>query len=318
MAQDEFSIIERYFTGVGCGDGNTRLGIGDDAAVVQLAGDRQLVVCMDTLVSGVHFRADSDPADIARKALAVNLSDLAAMAAEPVWFLLSLTTPDPNPDWLSQFANGLRQTADACRLELIGGDTCRGPLSITIQIAGTVPLQQYIRRDGAEPGDLILVSGELGNAALGLASLQGRIDLPEKLRDRCESAHRCPHPRLELTPFLREYASAAIDISDGLAADLGHIVTASGCGASVRRELLPVNEWIASHGAYEYALGGGDDYEICCTLSVCHQAAIQDWNRAQPECRFSVIGEITESGFYLESDEGRNDLAEMTGYRHFG
>ncbi len=318
MAQDEFSIIEQYFTHLGSSDGNTLLGIGDDAAVVQVADDRQLVVSMDTLISGVHFDVDTGPADIAYKALAVNLSDLAAMAAEPAWFLLSLTLPEPDAEWLTDFAERLRQTADTFGLQLIGGDTCRGPLSITIQIGGTVPRDRYVRRSGAEPGDLVLVSGEIGNAALGLANLQGRVDLPPDLRDRCERALKLPRPRLELAPFLRQFAGAAVDVSDGLVADLGHILKASGCGASIWRERLPVNDWIVDQQAYDYALGGGDDYEICCSVPVRFESEIRDWNQAHPDCRLTVIGNITDSGYCLHQDGGVTELGDSAGYRHFG
>lgn len=317
MAQDEFSIIDRYFARVGKTGANSLLGIGDDAAVVSVPSGYQLVVSMDTLVSGVHFAADTSAADIAYKSLAVNLSDLAAMAATPSWFLLSLTLPQIDQDWLSQFSNELKQTADGFNLQLIGGDTCRGPLAISIQIAGLVPDDSYVSRAGARVGDLVLVSGELGNAALGLAYRQAVLDLPRSLRAKCELALNRPRPRLELTAFLREFASAAIDISDGLQADLGHLLDASHCGASILRQRLPVDDWIRRNDAWHYALGAGDDYEICCCIAAADKNEIEDWNQAHPDCRLSLIGEITEAGYSLHDGQDLIDLANSPGYRHF-
>jgi thiamine-monophosphate kinase len=295
----------------------TVIGVGDDAAVVEMPAGEQLVVSMDTLIAGVHFPVDTSPVDIAYKALVVNLSDLAAMAASPAWFLLSLTLPKNDPEWLNQFAEGLHQTAERFNLQLLGGDTCQGELSITIQIAGLVPSDQYVTRNHARRGDLILVSGELGNAALGLAHKLGRIDLPADLQAQCLSALNRPQPRLELTPFLREFASAAIDISDGLQGDLAHVLQASNCGARIVRSSIPVNSWIEQQAAYQYALGAGDDYEICCCVPARHRAEIETWNREHPACRLTAIGEITESGYFLQDGEKLVDLDSAQGYRHF-
>ncbi|MDH3636278.1 MAG: thiamine-phosphate kinase [Gammaproteobacteria bacterium] len=318
MAHDEFAIIEEYFTGIGDSADDVLLAVGDDAAVVEVAPEHQLVVSMDTLVGGVHFPIDTNPADIAYKSLAVNLSDLAAMAASPAWFLLSLTLPRNDPQWLREFAGGLRQTADDFKLPLIGGDTCRGELSITVQIAGVVPTGQYVTRQHAKPGDLILVSGELGNAGLGLAFKQGLVDLPQDLQTRCLKALDRPQPRLELIPFLREFASAAIDISDGLQGDLAHVLKASQCGARISRDSIPVNPWIAQQQAYQYALGAGDDYEICCCLPARYQREIENWNLEHPACRLTVIGEIIESGIFLREGESLIELGDAQGYQHFG
>lgn len=314
---NEFAIIDQYFSNIGKPSDTTLLGIGDDAAVVDLPPGHQLVVAMDTLVGGIHFPMDTSPADIAYKALAVNLSDLAAMAAKPAWFLMSLTLAETDSRWLSQFANGLKQAADTFRLQLIGGDTCRGELSISIQIAGLVPTGRYVTRRCAAPGDIILVSGELGNAALGLAHKKGEIELPQSLQAKCSLALNRPHPRLELVSFLREFASSAIDISDGLVGDLRHILEASDCGAKIAQIALPVNPWIEQHDAYHYALDAGDDYEICCTIPPRHRVEIEAWNHAHPECRLVPIGEITESGFYLRAGEHQFDLSNRQGYRHF-
>jgi len=164
---------------------------------------------------------------------------------------------------------------------------------------------------------LILVTGELGNAALGLAYKQGKIDLPQNLQAKCLLALNRPHPRLELVPFLREYASAAIDISDGLQGDLAHLLKASGCGAKIEQLALPVNDWIEQMNCYDYALAAGDDYEICCSVPLRHRAEIDRWNRGHPDCRLSIIGEITESGYILRDGERLTNLDNAQGYQHF-
>ncbi len=314
---DEFAIIERYFGNIGKPADSIALDIGDDAAVVDLPAGHQLAVAMDTLVAGVHFPINTDPADIAYKALAVNLSDLAAMAAKPAWFLLSLTLADSDEAWLSGFADGLKQAADCYGLRLVGGDTCRGQLSISIQIAGLVPNGRFVTRGGALPGDIILVSGELGNAALGLAHKKGQVELPDVLAHKCEAALNRPQPRLELSGFLREFADAAIDISDGLVGDLKHILDASGCGAELKQDAIPVDRWIRRQNAWGYALDAGDDYEICCCVPACYDVQIESWNRENPECRLMPIGRITESGYYLRTGGQRLDLTRRQGYRHF-
>jgi thiamine-monophosphate kinase len=318
MAQNEFAIIQQYFSAIGAPSASTVLGIGDDAAVVEVPAGFQQVVSMDTLIAGVHFPLDTSPADIAYKALAVNLSDLAAMAATPSWFLLSLSLPHTDLSWLEAFADGLRKIAAEFGLQLIGGDTCHGALSISIQVAGLVPAGEFVRRAGASPGDLILVSGELGGAGLGLAHLQGRIDLPETLRVDCLRALNRPRPRLELSDFLRRFASAAIDISDGLQGDLAHILKASHCGARIDQAAIPVMPWIEHQDLYPFALGAGDDYEICCTVPPEYRAEIENWNHLHAHCRLSAIGEITNSGFDLHVGDQINDLSKAQGYRHFG
>lgn len=317
MAQDEFAIIQQYFSAIGEAAPGILLGIGDDAAVVELPEGYQLVVSLDTLIGGVHFPRDTSPADIAYKALAVNLSDLAAMAATPSWFLLSLTLPQFDADWLREFAGGLRQTAERFKLQLIGGDTCRGALSISIQIAGLVPSGEFVTRAGARAGDLVVVSGTLANAGLGLAFKQGRIDLPKALQARCQAALNRPQPRLELSGFLRNHASAAIDISDGLQGDLAHILTASHCGARIDQATLPVDPWVRQQGLHQYALAAGDDYEICCTVPAQQAEQIEAWNRQHDDCQLTVIGEITTAGFTLQVGDDLIDLSTSGGFRHF-
>lgn len=318
MPQAEFSIIENYFANLGSSEQGTILSQGDDAAVLEVPQGKQAVMSVDTLIAGVHFPLETNSSDIAHKALAVNLSDLAAMGATPAWFLLSLTIPNTDQNWLESFSRSLGEIAEQYRIELVGGDTCHGPLSITIQVTGLVDKDNYITRSGAKVGDLILVSGQLGNAALGLAHLQNRIKLDESLILPCIQAINRPVPRLCLTEFLRDYASAAIDISDGLVGDLKHILDKSKVGATIRKNDLPVSEWIKNSNAYEYALTGGDDYELCITMPPKYRDQVVLWNRDNPDCQLQEIGAITETGYLLDAETESIDLSHSTGYQHFG
>ena len=234
MALSEFDIIRYFFDRPQAADGRSDvlLGIGDDAAVVTVPDDHDLVLCMDTLVAGVHFPEDTSPGAIGHKALAVNLSDLAAMGAEPAWFTLSVTLPHADADWLAAFAQGMFRLADHYRVQLVGGDVTRGPLSVTVQAHGLVPRGRALRRSGAAVGDRIYVTGTLGDA--GLALHQGAEQAPA-LRQRLDY----PSPRVEAGLALRGLASAAIDISDGLLADLGHLLEDGRQGAMLEVDDLP-------------------------------------------------------------------------------
>jgi thiamine-monophosphate kinase len=314
---NEFSLIERYFTDIGSSKYSAILSLGDDAAVVEVPAGMHAVMSMDTLISGVHFPAQTSAEDIASKALAVNLSDLAAMAATPAWFLLSLSMPEFDENWLRAFSDSLKKSAERYQVELIGGDTCRGPLSVTVQVTGLVEIGRQITRDGARPGDRIMVSGTLGNASLGLAHLQQQIQLPESIRGDCESTLNQPIPRLELVDFLSWHASAAIDLSDGLVGDLGHILRSSRVGARIRQAQLPVCDWIVENQSYRHALSGGDDYELCFTLPPKNRPAVAQWNADNPDCPLTEIGEITDSGYTLIDGSKAIDLNDWHGYRHF-
>lgn len=316
-SKNEFSLIEQFFSDTGKSRYPVALSQGDDAAIVDVPAGKQLVMSVDTLISGVHFPEQTSAADIAHKALAVNLSDLAAMGATPAWFLLSITLPKFDEAWLSDFSTSLKLIAQHYQIELIGGDTCRGTLSITIQATGLVDKNRYVARNGAQVGDLILVTGKLGDAALGLAHLQQRIRLPNDLIQTCVEALNRPTPRLELTDFLKNYASAAIDISDGLVGDLRHILDQSQKGAVIRCDALPTNDWIRSTQAYDFALTGGDDFELCLTVPFKHGNAIDNWNYQNPQCKLTNIGEITDSGYQLINNLQTEDLNNWQGYQHF-
>lgn len=322
MALSEFELIERYFTGVGGTgrDGAVALGVGDDCALLEPPPGQQLALSVDTLVADVHFPATADPADIAQRALRVNLSDLAAMGAAPLAFTLALTLPAAQPAWLEAFSRGLREAADEFGIALVGGDTTRGPVAvITLQVMGLVPHGAALTRAGARPGDAVLVSGTLGDARAALEVLERS---PERLsldqRHWLQRYHR-PAPRLALGMALRGLASAAIDISDGLAADLGHILARSGVGGRIDTTRLPLSTALQAHSrAREFALQGGDDYELCFTapttaLPAIHEAA------AAAGVIVTEIGTITtETGLLARGDGGDYlPIAGDGGYRHF-
>lgn len=317
MSLNEFSLIKRYFADTGSTRLAPILSQGDDAAVIEVPAGMQAVMSMDTLINGVHFPKGTSAADIAYKSLAVNLSDLAAMGATPAWFLLSLSLPDTNESWLHEFSSSLKEVAEIFQLELVGGDTCRGPLSITIQITGLVQKNRYVTRRGAKPGDKILVSGSLGSAALGLAHAQKRLKLPKSIAGICLRALNRPCPRIELVEFLSRYATAAIDLSDGLIGDLAHILKLSDVGAKINQASLPVPAWIIENNAYQYALSGGDDYEICLTLPRHQWPRVVQWNQQHPDCQLSEIGEISDSGYNLIQAKQTTDLYDWKGYQHF-
>ena len=320
MSETEFDIIRRYFTRQPVSREEVLVGIGDDAAVLQPPSDRELLMCIDTLVAGVHFPPATPAAAIGHKALAVNLSDLAAMGAEPVWATLALTLPDPDPDWLEAFAGGFFALAGRHGVQLIGGDTTRGPLSVTVQAHGVSPPGQALRRTGAMPGDRIYVTGTLGDAALALHR-QGAIS--EDLRRRLDY----PEPRIEAGQRLRGLASAAIDISDGLLADLGHLLEPAGLGATLRLDELPRSAGFTSAlqdpdaaGAalyYELPLTGGDDYELCFTVPECNCAAVE-WCLGELSCGCTAIGRIeARPGIRCMLRDGGSYRPEGAGFVHF-
>ena len=274
---NEFNLIKQYFTRK---THHTDLSVGDDAALISVSAGMQLVISSDMLVAGTHFFHDAAPHDIGWKALAVNVSDMAAMGANPKWATLAIALPSITPSplmgegiitayWLAEFSRGFFACADAFNIDLIGGDTTRGLLNISVTIMGEVPTGEALRRDGAKIDDDIWVSGQLGSAALGLANMQGKTHVPEVALLACLNALHTPTPRAALGLALRGIATSCIDISDGLLADLGHILTASNCGAMIDLEKIPCIEWIKSDlGNPQFQatiLAGGDDYELCFT-----------------------------------------------------
>ena len=272
---NEFKIIENYFQKREGSQPQVDLGIGDDAALVHLPETHHLVVTTDILIPGTHFPIDSTPQDIAIKSLAVNLSDLAAMGANPKWFTLALSLPEVDHSWLKSFSTTLLEQAEFYNIALIGGDTVKGPLSITIQAMGQIPKNQALTRSNAQKGDLIYVTGTLGDAAFGLSLIKGQHQIKnEKDYQYFVNKLNRPIPRLGTGLSLRQTATSAIDISDGLIGDLSHVLDASkkdsDLGAVIHLEKLPLSNQLKKHlgeiEAWEMALSGGDDYELCFTI----------------------------------------------------
>lgn len=312
----EFALIDRYFTRASR-RADTVLGIGDDAALLAVPPGHWLVATTDTMVCGAHFLPGDDPAALGHKLLAVNLSDLAAMGADPAWFTLTLTLPTVEPDWLGAFAGGLFALADATGIELIGGDTTQGPLSLTVQALGTVPTGLALRRDGAQAGDGVYVSGTLGGAALALALRLEGAPVPAELAARLDR----PTARLALGRALRGRASAAIDVSDGLLADLGHVCARSGVGAQIHLAALPRSAAFdaAARGEQDAhkPLCGGDDYELCFTLPAAQAAGIAALGAAAG-CAITRIGQITAGrGVRCLDAAGRPVTPARPGFDHF-
>ncbi len=321
MPSSEFDIIQRYFTSAVSERDDVVHGIGDDGAVLHVPIGMDLVVSIDTLVSGVHFFADVDPAALGYKALAVNLSDMAAMGAEPAWATLALTLPTVDASWLEAFSRGFFELAERYGVQLVGGDTCRGPLAVSVQMHGFVPQHAALRRTGAMPGDLIYVTGTLGDAGLALHAVQNHRRLPEAHAHYLTGRLERPSPRVFEGLALHGIASAAIDISDGLAADLGHILTASGVGATLNVERLPVSRaFIATaqgDDCWQLPLSAGDDYELCFTVPEEKQAKAEQVF-ARFGCGAMCIGIIEpQPGLRCKRASGELLVPSTSGYQHF-
>lgn len=311
MTLHEFDIIAKYFSTQEMRRDDVVLGIGDDCAIVDVAPGQQVVITTDSLVASVHFPTHTSAYDIGYKSLAVNLSDLAAMGATPAWFTLALTIPDANEKWLQEFSQGLFALAERYQVQLIGGDLTRGPLTISITAHGLVPKNQALKRSGAQVGDLIYVTNTLGDAALGLRALQNEVALAEKGKEIIFNKLNRPEPRVETGLQLRGLANAAIDISDGLAADLSHMLTASHAGAIVYVDDLPLSDAVRrTQQPFDLALSGGDDYELCFTLPK------EKTHLLKQPC--TCIGIITEKpGLDLRFKDGTSYNSSQKGYQHF-
>jgi thiamine-monophosphate kinase len=299
----EFSIIEEFFrAGALTSRADVVCGIGDDAALLEVPPQQTLAVTTDTLVSGVHFFADVDPGDLAHKALAVNLSDLAAMGAQPAWISLALTLPKTSPDWLHAFAERLHEQCQYYGVALIGGDTTSGPLSITITAHGFVPVDSALKRSGAQPGDTLYVTGTLGDAAAGLACLQGKLAVSAEQQHALVGRLLRPTPRVLAGTYLRRIASSCLDLSDGLAGDIQHICHASNVGVEIQVDRMPLSkalvQAVAPEQAYQFALTGGDDYELCFSAPPSARDQLSHALQTAGVC-YTEIGTITGSpGIY--------------------
>ncbi len=319
MPLGEFDLIHRYFERPIEQRQDVIVGIGDDGAVVRVPPGVELVLTSDTLVAGVHFSEDIPPEDLGYKALAVNLSDLAAMGARPAWATMALTLPQADEAWLAAFAQGFFELAQRFSVALIGGDLTRGPLSITVQMHGFVPEGRALRRSGAQAGHYIYVTGTLGDAALALTPRLA--ELTDTYRPYLLGRLYRPSPRISEGLSLRAIASSAIDISDGLIADLGHILEASHVGAVLEVDRLPLSTALQKikdkKYGWELALTGGDDYELCFTVPPEHQAVLES-KRSDFACTVSCIGRIeAERGLRCIEHDGTPYLPQGGGYRHF-
>ena len=338
MPLSEFDLIQRYFTPAAPAREDVIQGVGDDGAVLHVPIGMDLVVSIDTLVSGVHFFPDVDPAALGYKALAVNLSDMAAMGAEPAWATLALTLPNVEEAWLAAFSRGFAELAERYGVQLVGGDTCRGPLTVSVQMHGFVPQGAALRRAGAMPGDLIYVTGTLGDAGLALQAVRNPQALLEPHARYLMNRLERPSPRVFEGLALRGIASAAIDISDGLAADLGHILAASegrfrhpapsmhGVGATLEIERLPVSSAFVAvvqnavqrDSCWQLPLSAGDDYELCFTVPATKQAKVEQVF-ARFSCGATRIGVIeSQPGLRCRLASGEMLTPPSSGYQHFG
>jgi len=316
MAASEFDIIARYFKRHTAARDDVVLGIGDDAAVLQVPADRQLVVTMDTLVAGRHFPPQTTAFDIGWKALAVNLSDLAAMGADPAWATLSLTIPAADEGWLEGFAKGFFQLAERYQVELVGGDTTRGSLSVTVQLHGLIEPGKALRRNTARAGQKLFVTGTPGDAACALQTLQAGDKPDPYLLQRLNR----PEPRVDFGLALAGTGASVIDISDGLLADLGHILDASQCGATLWIDQLPCSsalESMTERDTLACQLYGGDDYELCFSVDA-DQVKQLTRHAQQQQLPMTAIGVIeSQTGIRCAHDDGRPYTPQGTGFDHF-
>ena len=313
---NEFDIIQRFFTRPVKNVSRFPLGIGDDAALISPPQGQELVTSIDTLVAGTHFLPHSDPNDLGYKSLAVSLSDLAAMGAEPSAVLLALTLPDIDEPWLTNFTNGFFSLAEQYQVELLGGNLTRGPLSISTVIFGWTPAGKALRRSGAKPGDDIYVTGSLGEAGLALQRVLSGQALTPELHQRFFR----PQPRVQAGLALREIATAAIDISDGLAADLGKLLAASGVGGNIQTQRLPISpvlrQQCTNEQALQWALTAGEDYELCFTASPSARPVIE--RIPTSICRVHRLGTVTqEPGLKIWGADGKLVSTPTAGFQHF-
>lgn len=323
---NEFELIKRYFTrdddeANHDARGTVSIGVGDDCAVLNVPAGHQLAVSIDTLIAGVHFPKDAEPYAIAQRAFSVCLSDLAAMGAEPLWFTLALTLPRRDKAWLEKFSKGLFDVADEYQCLLVGGNTTRGPLSISIQVHGAVPEGQAITRSGAQVGDNIYVSGPLGDGAAALAMLEKRFKFSTTANEYLYSRFFWPEAKIELGMKLRELATSAIDISDGFLADLTHICEMSGVGAEVQMEKLPNSQHRVEHAQFvkddglavqwqQWILSGGDDYQLCFT-------APEDADVLSLDSKIKCVGKIVSGDSVSCMLDGKAIALNRMGYQHF-
>ncbi len=319
---NEFELIQHFFTRSACAQGgeNVLLGIGDDCALLQIPAGHQCAVSTDSLVSGIHFPENAPPFLLGQRALAVAVSDLAAMGATPIGFTLAITLEQIDSPWLQAFSEGLSAMAQQCAIALIGGDTTRGPLSMTVTVMGTVPINKALLRSGAQVSDVLCVSGPLGAAAAALPLVLEQIDqnsLAKDIQNQLLAAYWTPQPQLQLGQWLLGKASAALDISDGLLADCGHIAKASSVALCIEQALVPVataaRTAVGDTAALQCALSGGDDYQLAFTIPEHYLDSLQ-----QQFPLAQVIGRVCAGQSVQLLDQAGQPIAiQLSGYQHF-
>lgn len=320
---NEFELIQKFFTSAACAQGGEHisLGIGDDCALLQIPAGHECAISTDSLVSGVHFPKDASAYLLGQRALAVATSDLAAMGAKPIGFTLAISMPQVDEQWLQRFSEGLSVMAQRCAIKLIGGDTTRGPLAMTVTVLGAVPRQQALLRSGAQVGDVLCVSGPLGAAAAAVPVVLGEIAAEtvadQQVLQQLLHAYWSPQPQLALGQYLQGKAHAALDISDGLLADCGHLAKASQVAVHIQQEQVPVanvaRQLLGDAAALQCALSGGDDYQLVFTIARQELKALQ-----QHFPNVQVVGQVlTGSGVHLLDSTGQTVAHSHNGYLHF-
>ncbi|WNO61415.1 thiamine-phosphate kinase [Rheinheimera sp. MMS21-TC3] len=317
----EFELIAEYFSAVGANRSDVVTGVGDDGAVIQVRDGHDLVVTTDTMVSGTHFFANDDPRALGHKLVTVNISDLAAMGAEPAWLSLALTMPEVNQTWLKQFSAGVNETAEYYNCQLVGGDTTRGPLSLTMTAKGLVPRGKALTRSGAKVGDYIYVTGTLGDAALGLKLQQGLHQVSKKHHTHILQRFQYPSARVAIGQALRNIANSAMDLSDGLYGDIQHILRRSSVGASIDVQKLPLSQALKDScdnaSAFALALSGGEDYELLFTVPENKRGSL-DVLLSPYGVALTCIGRITGVVGKLELKNGEQAFNyQPQGFKHF-
>lgn len=316
----EFELIKHFFTKQAVKRKDVVLGIGDDCAVLSPIENQNIVVTTDTLVAGVHFPFETSPRAIGHKAVAVNLSDIAAMGAKPSWLSLAITLPNIDEVWITEFCEGVFELCEFYNVELIGGDTTQGPLSITITAQGLTPEGSYLSRSGAKSGDWLYVTGELGDAALALQQITGKVYIEEQFIDIIKNKLDYPKPRVLAGQTLREYASSAIDLSDGLIADLGHICQASNVGANIVLDALPLStimrDSLLADDAITLALSGGDDYELLFTVNEDNKVGMET-AMSHAGTKVTCIGQLNASQTISTTLNNKPIPINTVGFEHF-
>lgn len=316
---DEFAVIDRFFKPLISSRGDVIVGIGDDAACLSVPSEDEVLVSTDTLVAGVHFLKEWDAYDVASRAIRVTISDIAAMGGTPTWITLGLTLPELDSQWLERFSKGLKDTLAIWDLALVGGNITKGPLSMTLTVQGLVPKGKSVLRRNAKAGDKIYVTGELGAAAFALRTLDqsSQVRLEDKASLMKKLLH--PMPRIDLNTCLRHYATAAIDISDSLSADLNHICIASGLGACIEKKKIPIDPIIKTYvqaRALDFALYGGDDYELCFTVAPNQEKGLLTFLAKQGLVCYLIGVMQKEKELTLQQEEGLVHIIPR-GYNHF-